>query len=108
MRKITEITARALHRGESIKMGNTVVENGNIMQLHGNTIAVVNHADHVITLRDCGWTSTTTKERLNGILSEFNTGKYIVQENFQWFVKDRANDKIKDLWDGFIVVGFKA
>ena len=108
MRKVTQKTVQAMRDGQNISMGNTRVHSdGNVMDLHGNTIAVYNRADGLLTLRDCNWQTVTTKERLNGILDGFNTGKYIVKENFQWFIKDRANDKIKDLWDGFIVVGVK-
>ncbi len=105
MRKVTIKAVEAMKNGQNMVSGNTRVHsNGGVMELHGNTIAIYNSVDGLLTLRDCGWESVTTKERLNGILDGFNTGKYIVQENFRWFIKDRANDKIKDSWDGFIVV----
>ena len=105
MRKVTIKAAAAMQNGINTVSGNTRVHSdGNIMDLHGNTIAIYNRVDGLLTLRDCGWTSVTTKERLNGLLDTFNTGKYITQQNYQWFIKDRANDAIKDLWEGFIVV----
>ena len=105
MRKVTIKAAQAMRDGINTVSGNTRVHSdGNVMELHGNTIAVYDRENGLLTLRDCGWESVTTKERLNGILDTLETGKYIVQENFRWFVKDRKNDKIKDLWEGFIVV----
>lgn len=105
MRKVTSKTVQAMINGTNTVSGNTRVHSdGNVMDLHGNTIAIYNRVDNLLTLRDCGWQSVTTKERLNGILDIFKTGKYIVQENYQWIVKDRANSTIKDSWDGFIVI----
>lgn len=105
MRKVTIKSVEAMKSGHNTISGNTRVHSdGNVMELHGNTIAIFNREDGLLTLRDCGWTSNTTKERLNGLLDGFNTGKYIIQENWNWYIKDRANDKIKDAWEGFIVV----
>ena len=105
MRKVTIKAAAAMRDGINTVSGNTRVHSGgNVMDLHGNTIAIFNREDGLLTLRDCGWQSVTTKERLNGILDTFETGKYIIQENWNWYIKDRANDKIKDSWEGFIVV----
>lgn len=109
MRKVTMKAAQAMRDGINTSSGNTRVHSdGNVMELHGNAIANYNREDGLLTLRDCGWESVTTKERLNGILDTLNTGKYIVQENWNWYIKDRANDKIKDAWDGFIVVKVRA
>lgn len=108
MRKVTMKTVQAMKNGQNTVSGNTRVHSdGSVMELHGNTIAIFNRDEGLLTLRDCGWTSVTTKERLNGILDTLNVGKYIIQENFQWYVKDRENDKIKDSWEGFIVVKVK-
>ena len=105
MRKVTIKTAQAMRDGINTVSGNTRVHSGgNVMDLHGNTIAIYNREDGLLTLRDAGWQSATTKERLNGLLDTFETGKYIIQENWNWYIKDRANDKIKDAWEGFIVV----
>ena len=91
--------------GKNTVSGNTRVHSdGNVMELHGNTIAIFNRTDGLLTLRDCNWQTVTTKERLNGLLDTFETGKYITQENWNWYIKDRKNDKIKDEWTGFIVV----
>lgn len=105
MRQVTKKSVQAMVNGTNTSSGNTRVHsNGNVMELHGNTIAIYDRDNGLLTLRDCNWQTVTTKERLNGILDGFNTGKYITQENFNWYIKDRANDKIKDAWDGFIVV----
>lgn len=105
MRIVTKKSVQAMVNGTNTVSGNTRVHSdGNVMELHGNTIAIFDRTNGTLTLRDCNWQTVTTKERLNGILDGFNTGKYIIQENWNWYIKDRANDKIKDSWDGFIVV----
>jgi len=57
--------------------------------LYGNVIAY-RHPDlnRTISITNCGWQTTTTKERLNGI-----EGVNIVQRNFQWYLNGVA-------WDG--------
>lgn len=105
MRQVTKKAAAAMRDGKNTVSGNTRVHSdGNVMELHGNTIAIFNRTDGLLTLRDCNWQTVTTKERLNGLLDTFETGKYITQENWNWYIKDRKNDKIKDEWTGFIVV----
>lgn len=103
MRKVTQATVNAMIAGNNVSIGNTSVSSdGNVMSLHGNTIAIYNREDNLITLRDSGWCSNTTKERLNGILSLFNIPWTIKQENFTWLLVH--DDGRKESWDGFIVV----
>ena len=68
MRKITRESAQALLNGETYRKDNTHVEGG-IMTLHGNTIAY--YDGNTLMIRNAGWHTTTTKERLNGVLSTF-------------------------------------
>jgi hypothetical protein len=42
--------------------------------------------DTWLELFDGGHQTTTTKSRLNAILSEHGTGERVYQKNFQWFV----------------------
>ncbi len=57
--------------------------------LHDNVIASRSHGlNRTISITTCGWQTTTTKERLNGI-----EGVSIVQRNFQWYLNGVA-------WDG--------
>ena len=53
--------------------------------LHGNLIAVVSHRGG-IQIMDGGWQSTTTKSRLNALLSAFCPGARVFAKRFEWFV----------------------
>jgi hypothetical protein len=74
------------------KRGNTIVmgyDYKNIsMFLHGNRIAEVK--DNKLFISSCGWYTTTTKERLNGVLSRLNM--YIRQTKGVWRVYDARGD----------------
>ena len=84
---------KAIHQSKDWKSGNTEVynneNNASLVFLHGNLIATITDDD--VMLFDGGWRTTTTKSRLNAILSEFgddNTRVY--QKNFQWILsKDK-------------------
>ena len=57
--------------------------------LHDNVIASRSHGlNRTISITTCGWQTTTTKERLNGI-----EGVNIVQRDFQWYLNGVV-------WDG--------
>ena len=104
MRKVTEKAAQAMRDGENMTSGNTRVHsNGSVMELHGNTIAIYDRTEGVLTLRDCGWTSATTKERLNGILTAFNSKWRIYQHQGEWRYTDGMGASHK--WAGFMIVG---
>tara|TARA_R110000765_G_scaffold19066_2_gene50577 strand:+ start:88 stop:381 length:294 start_codon:yes stop_codon:yes gene_type:complete len=94
MRKITEDAIRAFSNGTNFKRGNTqvkVLEGSNYRELclHGNIIAVFNNFE--LYIRDGGWQSNTTKERLNGL-----PNVSIYQRNFEWFLNGEA-------WDGQLI-----
>lgn len=86
MRKITKEAVCSFINGLNYKKGNTEVSNREGMvffYLHGNCIATLKEDE--LYLSHCGWLSTTTKERLNGILNAYNLGS-ICQKNFQWYL----------------------
>lgn len=94
MRKITADAVRAFNNNQPFKRGNTqIVISGNegikytTMKLHGNTIAykVIGDVATGLFIKDGGWQSNTTKERLNGL-----SGVSIYQRNFQWFLNGEA------------------
>ena len=62
------------------------------MKLHGNTIAVLRwdsqHCYGGLRITNCGWFTTTTKERLNGL-----SGVAIHQSKGVWYLNG-------DAWDG--------
>jgi len=90
MRQITIDAIRALRNGTNFKRGNTKVSHYNNeahLLLHGNLIAYYTEQGGLF-ISSAGWTTTTTKERLNG-LPNVN----IHQKNFQWFLNGEE-------WDG--------
>ena len=50
------------------------------LKLHGNTIAVLDEFN-MLSISNAGWTSNTTKERLNGL-----PHVRINQKNWQWYL----------------------
>ena len=90
MRKIEQQMNAAISNNKNWQSGNTSVhfneeENLSVVRLHGNKIAEV--GDTFIRLFDGGWQTTTTKSRLNAILTEHGEdGDGVFQKNFQWFV----------------------
>lgn len=102
MRKITEQAAYALRTNQRYSNNNTQVIDGNVMALHGNTIAIFDSLEGKLTIRDSGWQTNTTKERLNGILSEFNSEWRIYQQKGIWYITDGAGKK--EEWKGFLTL----
>ena len=90
MRKITKEAVYAFNRGFHFKKSNTEVTQG-AFYLHGNKIA--KKVNGGVLVSDGGWQSNTTKERLNGILS--NYGLLVIQKNWNWYIikNDFLNDK---------------
>ena len=106
MRKVSREVATAFLAGKSKKVGNTY-SNGNCLYLHGNQIA--SNINGAIRIFDGGWSSNTTKERLNALLELINdSGEYetvingVYQKNFQWFFSYTNGDKA-DFKNGSIV-----
>ena len=76
--------------------------NCSTIYLHGHQIAAVDHNLKAVKLSSCGYTTTTTKSRLNAILEEVKYGCKVFQKNFDWFVS--YNDQVASFWDGMILV----
>lgn len=71
MRKVTLRTVTAFLAKTAYTEGNTHTD-GQTLYLHGNPIAEHSHdMQGVIFLRDCGWQTVTTKDRLNGVIELF-------------------------------------
>lgn len=85
MRKVTQIICGAFENQRSAKLGNTQTD-GEALYLHGNKIA--EWREGVLWISNAGWTSNTTKERLNGL-----RGVSISQKDWQWYLNGKA-------WDG--------
>ncbi len=94
MRKITKEAVDAFYNREKYNKDNTRVDVtntnlGNIevyMSLYGNDIAYIQ--DNILYIRNAGWKTKTTKERLNGL-----RGVSIVQKKGEWYLDG-------ELWDG--------
>jgi len=98
MRKITQEACNAFECQLNFKRGNTEVKrfiNDEVnmeYRLHGNLIAYNNSKGTFVS--NGGWSSNTTKERLNGL-----TGVHIQQKEFVWYLNGEA-------WNGdWIKVG---
>lgn len=78
MRKVTEQVVGAFERRQSRKVSNTETD-GTSLWLFGNKIAEYRAGGIWIT--NAGWSSLTTKERLNGIY-----GVNITQKKGEWFL----------------------
>lgn len=91
MRKITQLAINAFLNGQNFKLDNTEIKVYDSMYedepqrvgfyLHGNIIAVKELLSNEIKITNAGWSSNTTKERLNGI-----PGVRIHQKNHQWYL----------------------
>jgi hypothetical protein len=78
MRQITRNAVAALMGGYNFNSGNTQVMD-KALYLHGNKIAELRNGKLWIT--NAGWSSNTTKERLNGL-----PNVHIQQKNFVWYL----------------------
>ena len=106
MRKIEKQMNRAVVNKNDWSNSNTVVEyNSNTdcstVYLHNNRIATYDHNNEALKLSSCGYTTNTTKSRLNAILSEIFVGACVYQENWNWFFN--YNNQTHDFFDGMII-----
>lgn len=83
MRKIEEKMLIALRNGLEFSCGNTRVE-GRKVYLHNNLIAKL--TNNAVIVDSCGWSTVTTKSRLNAILGYF-CDNYISQKKGTWYMK---------------------
>lgn len=103
MRKITQQAVEAFICRDTFRSGNTCVALDSpigepetvTMYLHGNAIAKVNV--NGVWVSCGGWTSTTTKERLNGLLSELGLGN-VYQKDYVWYFAD-GSEFNTDSWN---------
>ena len=69
--------------------------------LHRTAIAVYDHNTQALKLNSGGYTTVTTKSRLNAILDELITGARVFQHKFNWYLS--YNNQTVDFWDGMIL-----
>ena len=91
MRKITREAVDKFLSKEPFKKSNMQVENAGggywKLKLHGNTIASIDEFN-MLSISNAGWSTNTTKERLNGL-----PHVRINQKNWNWFLNGTE-------WDG--------
>ena len=90
MRQITQDSVMAFVNGDNFRRDNTEVgrnthDNGVVhFKLHGHIIAL--RVGNDLMIKGAGWQTTTTKERLNGILRAYHGDSRIYQKDFQWYL----------------------
>ncbi len=72
--------------------------------LHGHQIATLDHVNQALKLSSCGYTTNTTKSRLNAILDEIDYGCKVFQKNWNWYFSSNNNQTV-DFTDGMILCG---
>lgn len=89
MRVIEKKMVNAFMNNINTRSGNDkVIANNGITTwyYHGNPIA--EKSIDGTALSNCGWNTTTTKSRLNALLSRLKPGNYISQHKFVWYIND--------------------
>ena len=96
------ISNKADWAGSNTQVNYNSNTNCSSIYLHGHQIATLCHETKAVKLSSCGYTTVTTKSRLNAILEEVKYGCRVFQKNFNWFVS--YNDETANFWDGMILL----
>lgn len=80
MRKVSETIARAFAEGRPASSGNTTTD-GSVVLLHGNRIAW--RQDGTIYATLAGWSTVTTRERINSLARALGSSVSVYQDDFQ-------------------------
>ena len=107
MRKIERQMNFAISNKGNWSSSNTQVSfnsntNCSSIYLHGHRIATLCHETKAVKIDSCGYTTNTTKSRLNAILDEVKYGCRVFQKQWDWFVS--YNNQTASFWDGMILV----
>ena len=107
MRKIERLMNMAITHKTDWSSSNTQVSfnsntNCSSIYLHGHRIATLCHETKAVKIDSCGYTTNTTKSRLNAILEEVKYGCKVFQKNWDWFVN--YNDQTTLFRDGMILL----
>ena len=71
--------------------------------IHRTAIAVYDHKNQALKLNSGGYTTNTTKSRLNALLEGLMFSAKVFQKNFDWYLN--YNNQTVDFWDGMILSG---
>lgn len=103
MRQITKDAVAAFYAGRDFSRSNTQVfrhvvtdtADGAVLYLHGNLIA--KRCGPAVYVRDAGWQSNTTKERLNGVYAGKHGATHaITQRDGVWYLVGQEFDSLAD------------
>ncbi len=96
MRRETSKIMNAFYRGLPARAARTHTD-GQTVWLHNNRIAWRDNADIYFTL--AGWATTTTRERINGLLTTFGYGYWgVSQRNHEQWLVYKA-EKVTEIGD---------
>ena len=106
MRKIEQQMNRAIVNKNDWSNSNTKVDynsntNCSTVVLHRTAIATYDHNTQALKLNSGGYTTVTTKSRLNAILDELIVGARVFQRDFIWFLN--YNNQTHNFNDGMIL-----
>ena len=106
MRKIEQQMNRAIVNRNNWSNSNTFVEynsntNCSTIVLHRTAIAVYDHNTNALKLNSGGYTTNTTKSRLNAILQGIIGCASVYQKNWNWFLN--YNNVTHNFNDGMIL-----
>ena len=93
MRNITRAPVEAFYNGTEYKNNNTVVKN-KMMLLHWNLIAEIKGWQ--LYIDNCGWKTSTTKERINWVLEYLNKGLKVFQKSWSWYIEGNELEDVLD------------
>ncbi len=100
MRRETSKIMNAFYRGLPARAARTHTD-GQTVWLHNNRIAWRDNADIYFTL--AGWATTTTRERINGLLSTFGWGRWgVSQRNHEQWLVHHA-EKVTEIGDSEVI-----
>jgi len=109
MKKIISESLHAFYHGKDFKKSNMQVEineGGASMYQHGNLIAVKHANTGRIDISNAGWTSSTSKERLNAIITSAPGARFqrLFQKDFEWFIERKNGEIIPFPSDQFFTI----
>jgi len=61
-------------------------------KLHDCIVASADKKKKMVKLSSCGWETKTTKDHMNGVLSELGTGKKVQQKKGVWYLNGKKFD----------------
>ena len=107
MRKITQAATEAFDNSYNFKSGNTKViatDNEVKLYLFNNVIATKCRKTHTVKISSCGYTTATTRERLNGLLTRYgaNFGRVYIRDFT--FYYENSEGTITTLGDFYTVI----